>query len=211
VAIEGYTLEQAEQEIAELRGLIDVLTEAHTKDDATDTPGTPASGVISFSTAGQEKYTSSDGNAYNTGRQTNNASNLLALTTSMQTVPGLSAVLGAGSYRVRAQCLISNPGTGGQGAISYRLHPTGGLTASSGRASVLATHAANGITVSDFATLDTTLTATGAVITPNIVATFDGFFVFSAGGTINVQLSQAATAAVTVVQNGSYLDIYPVS
>jgi hypothetical protein len=102
VAIEGYTLEQAEAEIAELRGLIDVITEAHTKADATDAPDVPASGLISYSSGGQEKYTSADGNAYTGGQfisigpASNTAINAAWAVASG--IPGFTVPAGGGVY-----------------------------------------------------------------------------------------------------------------
>ncbi len=72
MALVPYTLEQAEEDIAVLRGLIDILNEAHAVNDITagQTPNTPTGGYTQFSSAGHQKYVSSDGSSYNTGRQT---------------------------------------------------------------------------------------------------------------------------------------------
>jgi hypothetical protein len=213
VAIEGYTLEQAEAEIAELRGLIDVITEAHTKADATDAPVVPASGLISYSTGGQENYVSADGNTYYTGRATFPAGPSgfpYSLTTSMTTVPGLSAPLGVGAYRVHAQLLLAVPVTAGQGQLAFQLTASGGLTAGSGRYACVATNFQNGVGSSDYATLGSQVTGnTPGTAGANQIVRIDGYFVVTVAGTINVQAKQGATAAVTIPQYGTYLEIYP--
>ena len=43
----------------------------------------------------------------------------------------------------------------------------------------------------------------------NHVVRFDGYFVVTVAGTLNVQIKQAATAAITIPQYGTYLEIYP--
>ncbi|SRR6266487_455401 len=52
MAREGFTLEQAETEIAAIRGDHDILGEAHTFTDATDVPVTPAGGSVLYSQNG---------------------------------------------------------------------------------------------------------------------------------------------------------------
>src|SRR5229473_1414470 len=83
-AVDPYTLEDAERDIATLRGQADRLSEVLTKNDSTDPPNTPAAGLIHYSSAGQHKYASADGNGYNTGH-------LSLYTTSLTTVNSTSA------------------------------------------------------------------------------------------------------------------------
>src|SRR5258708_28229394 len=70
MAPDAYTLEDAETDIATLRGQVDRLSEVLTKLDSTDPPNTPAAGLIHYSIGGQHKYASSDGGYYNTRRAT---------------------------------------------------------------------------------------------------------------------------------------------
>lgn len=52
-----YTLEQAEEDIAELRGIVDLLTEAHSQVDSGTVPNTAdVNGYTWFSAAGQPSY-----------------------------------------------------------------------------------------------------------------------------------------------------------
>src|SRR5260370_30150293 len=68
--IDPYSLEDAERDIAALRGQVDRLTEVLTKNDSTDPPTNPAAGLIHYSLGGHHKYASSDGTDYNSGRLT---------------------------------------------------------------------------------------------------------------------------------------------
>lgn len=213
MAIEEYTLEQAEEEIANLRGQVNALLEVHSIDTATDLPVTPATGISNFANTGHLNYVSSaDANSYDTGRLTVAATGALTVSTALQTVPGLSGPLGVGTYAVRGQMYCTVPVTAGQGQISYQLTASGGLTASAGRATWTETHAANGVGTSDAQTLGTlqpgVTPGTGGA---NHVVKFDGIFVISVAGTINVQIKQAASALITVLQYPSYLEIYPVT
>src|SRR5258707_12753711 len=70
MATDAYTLEDAETDIAPLRGQVDRLSEVLTKLDSTDPPNTPAAGLIHYSIGGQHKYASSDRGYYNTRRAT---------------------------------------------------------------------------------------------------------------------------------------------
>ncbi len=149
--------------------------------------------------------------AYNAGRQTLPASGPLTVSASMQTVPGLSASLAVGTYHVHGQLLLSVPTTGSQGLITYRLNGAGGLIASNGGASWVETHESNGVGTSVFWPLGTTINgvAPGTAGADQVVK-FDGIFVVTVAGTINVQIAQAATSAISVAQFGTYLEVDPV-
>lgn len=213
MAVEAFTLEQAEQELAQLRGEIDVIGEALTQTDS-DPPEIPATGLIAYSATGHAKYTSADGTgAYNTGRMTLGATGPLALTTSLQTIPGLTASLAVGTWHIGAQLLISNPGTASQGVFTFSLPGSGGLTVSNGRFSVIELGATGSVATADFTTFGNTLTSgvapgTGGL---NRVAYIHAIFVVSVAGTISVQMKQAATAACTVVQYGTFAEVFPVT
>ncbi len=198
MAIEGYTLEQAEEEIAELRGLVDRMSEIITIGSANLIAYT---GRIN-TTSGQ------DTNTYDVQRLTLPATGQLTLTTSMVTVPGLSAALGLGTYHFRAQLLI-NPVSAG-GAISYRTHATNGLVQSSGRCSIVELFPGAPV-LTDYALLDVTLTGSAPGSGNSRITTFDGIMTVSTPGTLNIQVSQAAAANGNTLQVGTYLEIFPVS
>jgi hypothetical protein len=205
-----YTVELAEEHIANLRGATDLLGEAHLQTDVTDSPSSPAAGHIMYASTGHMKYVSGgtgDGVTYNTGRNTNGSTGPLSLTTSFQTVPGLTISLGVGTYTIHSQLLISVPGAGG--TISYQATASGGLTASNGRIALVEVFGGN--TASDYTTLGSTLTGSSPAGATNRVSRLEGLFVISVAGTLNIQVKQAATANATVVQYGSYLEAFPVT
>lgn len=209
---EAYTLELAEEHVGKLFGQVNVLGEALTQDDTDLVPNTPAAGNIQYSATGQQKYASSDGNAYNTGRLTLPATGGLTLTTGLQTIPGLTCTLAVGTWHVRGLLLLHNPATAGQGAPSIQLTASGGLTAANGRFVCYEVHAANGVGVADGTGLGGLLTgaapSTGGA---NQVWNFDGIFVITVAGTLAVQMKQAATAASDILQYPSYLEVFPVT
>ena len=135
----------------------------------------------------------------------------LGLSAPQQTVPGLSAPLDIGQWRVHAQLLLSVPVTAGQGQLFFRTFASGGLTAS-GRVSIVETHAVNGVGASDFGLLGDTINGIAPGTSgANEVVKFDGYFVVSVAGTLNIQAAQASTAAVTIVQFGTYLEVFGVT
>ena len=209
-----YTQEQAEENISDLRGLVDKLTEVHTKADISNQPTTPASGVISYSATGHEKYVGADGNAYNTGRLTFIPSSALTMSASFQTVAGLSAPLAIGTWRVRSQILV-NPTVGG-GTPAYQYSGSGGLALSHGRLTITELYAANQVGIADWGgdgTLPTALTSAGAFGTPTPVdriVIFDGYLIVSTGGTLNIQ-AKVSSGTCSIALYGSYLEIMPVT
>ena len=210
--LENYTLEQAEEEIADLRQQITAMAETFTFTDITDPtspPTIPSAGEILFSDTGRLKYGSSaDSNDYFTGYMTYPATGSLTLGTSMATVPGLSAPLGVGAYRVRALLCTDPNGAGGQ--LHFRMHPTGGLTASNGRTAFYELLGTNQVPLTAFNVLDTTFdTSTPGGAGASRIDIFDGYFVISVAGTLNVQAFQTATANTIIRQYGSYLDVFP--
>lgn len=105
-----YTLEQAEQEIATLRGQVDKLTEVLTFGDMTSPgPNNPAAGSILYSLGGQAKYASSDGNDYNTGRALLYVTTAQALTsTSMVDIASLTFTPGLATYGFKIRLIYQN-------------------------------------------------------------------------------------------------------
>lgn len=65
-----YTLEQAEEELSQARGSVDVLGEALTQPDTNLTPNTPATGHIMYANSSHAMYASADTGVYNIGRNT---------------------------------------------------------------------------------------------------------------------------------------------
>ena len=207
-----YTLEQAEEDIADLRGQVDQLDEVHTQADGGLVPNTPAAGIVTFSGSSQQKYVSAaDGNAYNTGRMTAIPGSATSLTSSYQTV--VSAPLGTGGYRIRAQLLL-NPSVSG-GTPSYQYAAASGLVLSHGRLACLEVYMAAAMGVGDWVgdgTMPgafTSANSVGAGLNDRIV-TFDGYLVVSTAGTLNVQ-AKLSSGSASIVQYGTYLDVMPVT
>src|SRR6266568_443872 len=65
--IETYTIEQAEEHIAQLRGQVDKLSEILAQNDGPIPNAPTGSGLAAYSASGQLKYVSTDGSTYNTG------------------------------------------------------------------------------------------------------------------------------------------------
>jgi hypothetical protein len=211
VAIEGYTLEQAEAEIAELRGLIDVLTEAHVKGDATDAPDVPAAGLISYSSGGHEKYTSADGTAYNTGRLTLSMPSGLHITsTSDSLLTGMSCAVAAGSYRFSGVIFFTMGTTNAGAVIACSPH---GPTASVYITGIYYFANLGGSISSRTATVLGTGPSSNASIAVNAAAhaVFHGFATFTASGTFSIQAAEATSGVDFTAQAGSYCDLMPVT
>lgn len=112
-----YTLEDAELDIANLRGQVDQLTEILKMADSQADWGTPASGSWLYSLAGHLKFASADGNAYQTGtliQQVSPRSQTIN-TTGAATIGGLSASVEANAtYLVHAVIVLEWNAAAGQ-------------------------------------------------------------------------------------------------
>src|SRR5262245_34235474 len=93
-----YTLDEAEDHIADVRGITDLLQENHPLTDSQVPDAAPTDGVQLYSVAGQANYMSTDGNTYNTGRLTLPATGGLNLGTTLATVPGMTCSLAVGTW-----------------------------------------------------------------------------------------------------------------
>ena len=218
MAVEPYSLEQAELDIAFLIGKVDRLDEVLTKNDSTDAPNTPAAGLIHYSFAGQHKYASPDGGFYNTGRSSAAMKGAVTISaTGFATVAGggvsLSLAVAAGQYAFRAHLMhIDN----GAGAAAVALYQMVSPAFSSGSAQL--TGSANGPLVSvrfdnasGFGTALAAPTVTPASnVRHNVV--IEGSAVFTATGTLAVQAAiNAVGAAQFVIAAGSRLELFPVT
>lgn len=101
----GYTLEEAEADIAELRGLVDALTEALPLLDGPVVNVPAASGGTLYSASGDLKYVSFDGIAYNIGRSSIVITANQTINSASDTVIGANSVpmswtVGIGTYLI---------------------------------------------------------------------------------------------------------------
>jgi hypothetical protein len=211
-----YTLEQAEEDIAQLRGQVDLSNEAQTISDGAVVPNTPAaSGVTLYSAAAQLNYASFDGNDYNTGRLTAlfTGTSQTINSTSMVNVNGLTVPVAAGTYKFRSFIPLVTNGSGAAGAPAFKLQ--GPAFSSGGYILSGMTNGSTGVARYDntsgfnFAMNGPGLTATSGLAT---VVWIEGFCVFTASGTLLVQaaLSGAGTSQY-VVAVGAYLELSPIT
>lgn len=199
-----YTLERAELDIANLRGLVDRLTEAHTLADS-QIPNTPAAGITRFSLGGQDKYASPDGNSYNTGGlHLLNTGGQTISSTSDVLINGLTAPVVAGTYRFSSLIgIVCNSSTGTANISAH------GPAVSSGGGGFW--HEIGGATACNWTSLG--LPAGGQGMTNAAVGHMhlEGLVTFSAAGTFTVQAHIGTASNTFTIQQGSYLDLYPVS
>lgn len=208
IATDTYTLEQAEEDIGDLRGQVDLLNEAHTQLDATNTPNTPASGIIGYSSGGQQKYASADGGFYNTGRAT-------FYSTSAQTVSSTGGILVspmscpvvAGAYRVKVRLTYLENQSAGTPSFALSGPATSTcqimtvVTSVQGAAAVLGNRT---ITIGTFF-------AVNAMASLTRILDLEAMLVFTASGTLQFQALTSVGADTFNVQAGSFMDVMPVS
>jgi hypothetical protein len=164
-----------------------------------------------YATSGHGKYVAPNGVGFNTGRNTQPSSAPLNLTTSFQNIPGIGVNIENGiTYHYRAQVLINNPGTVGQGAIGVQV--AAGPTVGTGRFTAREI-ASNGTVWEDYAAITSALNSANApgANTNNRVWDIDAIFTCTGSGFFTFQMKQLATAACNTVQNGTYGELFPIS
>lgn len=213
----GYTLEEAEADIAELRGQLEILQEAHSQGDSTGQPNTPAAGVTGFSSAGHHKYVSTDTNSYNTG--TLRLSILAALTissTSPVTVAGggvaLSAPVAAAHYKFRfVGSIATNSGTGPT-AVAFRIScpafTTGSYSASFSGTGGPFTWRFDNTSGGGVDLLGPALTSGSGIFYGFDV---EGDIVFTSPGTLLLQARQNAGSISYVIASNSFMELSPIT
>lgn len=202
-----YTLEQAEQEIATLRGQVDKLTEVLTFLDMTSPgPNNPAAGSILYSLAGQAKYASSDGNDYNTGRMSLRSTGQTVSSTSDVVINGLVTpnAIGASRYRIYGLVVISANQTGGTASIAIH----GPAVASGGTGFRLLNAGSTGVNWTNGG-----LASGGVAMSNGAVTSLEVFgdVTFSASGVLSLQAHTTIGADTFGVFQGCPLDIMPVT
>jgi hypothetical protein len=206
--VADYTLEQAEEEIAQLRGMVNLLLEAHTKTESTDIPNAPSTGHISFSQNGVSKFIGTDGNVYSNGRNRQLVAAATINSTSNQSLA--SWVVNAGTYGFEAAFGAVNGGTNATQA--FRLT---GPSASD----VMLIYA--WLSNSSFANcqvgwqtaLNADMASAAAWTAGDAVIVYlHGTVVFSANGTCNFNARCVTSGADTwAIRDSSYVDLIPLS
>ena len=205
-ATDPYTLEDAERDIATLRGQVDRLTEVLTKNDSTNPPTNPAAGLIHYSLAGHHKYASADGSDFNTGRLTlSNTAPQTINPAAVTPITGLTCPVAAnttyefdGILRIKqgAANVNQNIGFTGPAATNVVWYFAPGIAGAG-----LVQGVAQGV-------LALVAVAPGAGPAEQMIW-FRGIATFTAAGTFAAG-AQAPTNAFTV-QNGCILNICPVT
>lgn len=206
-----YTTEQAANDIAELRGQIQILLEANTQLDTTTVINTPTGGHTQFSSSGHQKYTSSDGNAYNTGRT-------VAMATSDQpvgqtgnlSIPGTAIPVVAGTYLIRGVMILDNGSVTATQAMSITTAAVTNLNCE------IAVFSA---TSNAFKAFGEITSATGQRVgtgnlsaSERVIGYYFGSALFSAGGTVQMGASCVTSALDTfTVRSRTHLILEPVT
>jgi hypothetical protein len=213
VATTPYSLEDAETDIATLRGLVDRLTEAVTLTDATDPPTNPATGAILYSLTGDVKYASADGGDYTTGRNSlYTTADQLVTATSGVAITGLTCPVAAGLYRVHAVVTW----TQGSGAFAQNFWLDGPAAShvhvpyffaleNSGVSNGISR--CNALGSGGGATMPSPAFAAGS----QVYLYFDGIIVFTAAGTFQITCDEGTSGHSFTVNLYSVMDVMPVA
>jgi hypothetical protein len=208
----GYTLEEAEAQIATLTGQVDRLAEAVSLADG-PIPNVPAaSGCVLYSAAGNLDYEGFDGNEYATGRFTaiGPATDTVVSSATPANVAGMTFGVQAGIYRITAKAgYLQGGGAFGQSwllagpAMTYTAMAINYYLATSGSSSGCAwsTNTSSPITI--------TSPAFGAGTT--FFLDLDMVVSFSAAGTCNIQTAEGTTGHSYTLLAHSFVDVMPVS
>lgn len=206
-----YTLEQAEADIAALRGQVTNLGEAHSQTDGAVVPNAPDSlSHIGFGSAGHQKYISgADGNTFNTGRLslTGPAADQSVSSAVDTLIGGLACPVTAGTYRIGGtiSCLQ------GGGAFAQNISFHGPATSAVSLVVVYflqGSGASNGLArITSLQTVASPAFAGGSVFWLD----FGGVVVFSASGTFSVQASEGTSGHTFSVLANSFCDLMPVT
>jgi hypothetical protein len=208
-----YTLEQAASDISALRGIVDTMNEAHTILDGGVVPNTPAaSGGSLYSSSGQVKYVSTDGNAYNSGILTVNGppTNTSITSATPVNLSGLTFSVAAGVYRIRAKL----GGTQGGAAFAQNFLiscPTMTFTSMVVNFFLQSSGDSNGLAWSNASTSPLTFASPAFNAALNFWLDLDAIISFSAAGTCNVQAAEGTSTHGWTVQSNCFVDIMPVT
>jgi len=218
-----FDLEQARLDIADLRGSLDRLFEAHTKSDGGVIPNTPAAAtdLTGYASTGHEKYISgADGGTYNMGRASGFVtSNQLINSTSAAAITGLAgfAITSAvPAYRVDGMILMQNV-TSGQ---AQNVGIFGGVGWSSGSRLVFnwqeySSGQTQGTTIVQSGNWGHTTSAATVIVSPAFATTIQaalfisGIVIPSGTGSFGFTAWEGAASQNWNVLAGSYVDVMP--
>jgi hypothetical protein len=203
-----YTIVQAQDDIAAAAGLVDRMGEAHSKTDATDPPNQPAAGLTSYSLTGHEKYASSDGADYNTGRNTVVISSATTFnSTSFTTVASLPVA--AITYRVEAGAHGTMGGTAAAQAMGIDGPSTSLVKMCSANWKIITSGSSVFTTKNQALATDFFIAAHSA--NSDFWLEIRGMVTFTAAGTLVWQGRAPVAANTWTLQGGSFIDLMPVT
>jgi hypothetical protein len=208
----GYTLEEAEAQIATLTGLVDRLAEAVTLADG-PVPNVPAaSGCVLYSAAGNLDYEGFDGNEYATGRLTliGPATNTAITSATPVGVSGMTFAVQAGVYRMTAKAGY-NQGGGAFGASWLLSCPAMNYAALVVNYYEAGVGSSTGSAWSTASASPLTVTSPPFPSPSTFFLDLDMVVSFSAAGTCNVQAAEGTTGHSFTLLANSFIDIMPVS
>jgi hypothetical protein len=209
----GYTLEEAESDIATLTGIVDRLAEAVPLADGPIPNVAAASGCTLYSAAGNLDFEGFDGNEYSTGRFTavGPPSNQLITSATPANITGLAFGVNAGVYRINAKIGFTQGATASAQSVLLAV-PAMNFTAMAINFYLGGSGSSSGCAWSNTATSPITITS------PAFTATTSTFFLdldmvvsFSAAGACTVQAAEAGGAHSFTVLANSFVDVMPVS
>jgi hypothetical protein len=218
-----YTLDQAQKDIAALRGtithllafaqLLNVEIDGNTDYKGSATPAAPASGFLTeyannVSGKSHLKYVSDDGADYATGRVTANAAGQVVSATTFTAVTGLSVAVGIGTqyhFRIKIDC--HSDVAAGQWSVEILGPSSTGINYDFGyRLSSTATIALN-VNNTAFAT---TFNGPATNAITSIWIEMEGVFTTTAAGNLSVSAKTSNAADTLTIYSGSTIEVYPI-
>ena len=204
-----YSLEQAEDEIADQRGATAYMDEVLPQNDTDLVPNTPTAGNTQYSSSGQQKYVGSDGNAYNTGRASfRTQADQTVSSTSATPVAGITSIpVDSGAYRISGVMTWTQVTTN----VTQRLGWSGTFQAGT-RIKILSVPGA-GATSSypDEVTSNSAVTLPGFATGQNIATWIEGIIVFNAVDSFGLTVWEGTSGDSWTVKAGTFLDVMPIS
>ena len=213
MAGEPYTLEQAETDIANLRALADRQSEVITKNDSTDSPNTPAAGIIHHSIAGSHKYASADGGTYNTGRSTIIPTATQTINSTSQAVVGANSVpmswpVAAGKYCLHAEITYIPDFSAATADLRLTI---GGGAALNLRANYWVWANGGGVVNNQVTAMDTDMVSSTMVAGTTFVFVVSAVMSLSGAATLSLVARTSVAADTYKIQGYSLASLFPVT
>ena len=208
----GYTLEEAESDIADLRGIVDRLAEAVPLADGPIPNVAAASGCVLYSAAGNLDFEGFDGNEYATGRLTviGPASDLPVASATPANVAGMTFGVQAGVYRITAKAGYTQGG-GAFGQSWLLAGPAMTYTAMAINYYLAGSGSSSGCAWSTNTSSPITITSPAFAGASTFFLDLDMVVSFSAAGTCNIQTAEGTAGHSYTLLANSFADIMPVS